>query len=122
MAESKRHKTGGQSLGTAIRQGSGKPCKSGGEESDRGKIWAGKERLLNEPDLLKNTSQSWIASIILVLNLVKLAGQALLCLSFSAWEKLKYLLYSVLEWLIRRIEKENPSGFNSGPVLEYCKT
>lgn len=33
---------------------------------------------------LKQTSQSWIASIILVLNLVKLAGQALYCLSFSA--------------------------------------
>ena len=70
---------------------------------------------------LKNTSQSWIASIILVLNLVKLAGEALLCLSFSAWEKLKYLLYSVLEWLIRRIETENRSGFNSGPVLQYYK-
>ena len=34
---------------------------------------------------LKQTSQSWIATIILVLNLVKLAGQAPLCLSFSAW-------------------------------------
>ncbi len=34
---------------------------------------------------LKDTSQSWIAAIILVLNLVKLAGEALLCLSFSAW-------------------------------------
>lgn len=33
---------------------------------------------------LKQTSQSWIASIILALNLVKLAGQAPLCLSFSA--------------------------------------
>jgi hypothetical protein len=39
---------------------------------------------------LQNTSESWIASIILVLNLVKLAGAALLCLiekwvlSFSA--------------------------------------
>ena len=36
---------------------------------------------------LKNTSQSWIASIILVLNLVKLAREAPLCLSFSAWGK-----------------------------------
>ncbi len=33
---------------------------------------------------LKQTSQSWIASIILVLNLVKFAGKTLLCLSFSA--------------------------------------
>lgn len=38
---------------------------------------------------LRDTSQSWIASIIMVLNLVKLAGQAPLCLlSFSAIEKL----------------------------------
>ncbi|MDZ7605736.1 MAG: transposase [Cyclobacteriaceae bacterium] len=34
---------------------------------------------------LRDTSQSWIASIIMVLNLVKLAGEAPLCLlSFSA--------------------------------------
>lgn len=33
---------------------------------------------------LKQTSESWIASIILVLNLVKLAGEAPFCLSFSA--------------------------------------
>lgn len=33
---------------------------------------------------LKQTSQSWIAAIILVLNLVKLAGLTPLCLSFSA--------------------------------------
>lgn len=71
---------------------------------------------------LKNTSQSWISSIILVLNLVKLAGEALLCLSFSAWEKMKCILYSALEWLIRGIVTENRSGFNSRPVLEYCKT
>lgn len=41
---------------------------------------------------LRNTSQSWIASIIMVLNLVKLAGQAPYCLvisSFSAWCKLQ---------------------------------
>jgi len=31
---------------------------------------------------LKDTSQSWIAAINLLLNLVKLAGEALLCLSF----------------------------------------
>lgn len=39
---------------------------------------------------LKTTSQSWIASIILVLNLVKLTGRALYCLSFSASENLLY--------------------------------
>jgi len=51
---------------------------------------------------LKDTSQSWIASIILVLNLVKLAGQVPLCLSFSAWVKqiLQYLL-------IEKIQKQN---------------
>jgi len=43
---------------------------------------------------LNQTSRSWIASIILVLNLVKLAGKAPLCLSFSAWMKAKYKLYN----------------------------
>lgn len=49
---------------------------------------------------LKNTSQSWIASIILVLNLVKLAGQALLWLSFSAWKygKIYFVGRSKLSW------------------------
>jgi len=37
---------------------------------------------------LKNTSQSWTASIILVLNLVKLASVAQVCLGFSAWLRL----------------------------------
>jgi hypothetical protein len=37
---------------------------------------------------LKGTSQSWIASIFMVLNLVKLAGEASLCLlSYSAWKQ-----------------------------------
>lgn len=42
---------------------------------------------------LKQTSQSWVASIILVLNLVKLAGQAPFYLSFSA---LQYQLITIL--------------------------
>lgn len=37
---------------------------------------------------LRETSQSWIASIILVLNLVKLAGERLFCLSFSALKEM----------------------------------
>lgn len=49
---------------------------------------------------LKNTSQSWIASIILVLNLVKLAGQARLCLSFSAWKYTKCMLMTAIEPLV----------------------
>ncbi|MFT7033783.1 MAG: IS5 family transposase, partial [Cyclobacteriaceae bacterium] len=36
---------------------------------------------------LKQTSQSWIASIILVLNLVNLARLASSCLSFSAYAR-----------------------------------
>lgn len=67
---------------------------------------------------LANTSQSWIASIILVLNLVKLAGEALLCLSFSAWESIEYRFCSAIERLIRRLETKNQSRFNSGLVLE----
>ena len=49
---------------------------------------------------LRGTSESWIASIILVLNLVKLAGRALLCpkwkwsVTFSAMKKRNELLIS----------------------------
>src|SRR5690606_39222143 len=50
MAKRKRYKTGGQALGKAIGQGSGKPRKPGREEPDRGEVWSGKERLWNEPD------------------------------------------------------------------------
>lgn len=59
---------------------------------------------------LRNTSQSWIASIILVLNLVKLAGVALYCLSFSAWLN---LIYVVKRWILLEIQwilKTNRSG------------
>jgi len=45
---------------------------------------------------LKQTSQSWIASIILVLNLVNLARQASCCLSFSACAKMIVAKYSLL--------------------------
>ena len=48
---------------------------------------------------LRDTSQSWIASIIMVLNLVKLAGEVPLCLlSFSAWEK---LICEIFEKILR---------------------
>ena len=50
---------------------------------------------------LKDTSQSWIASIILVLNLVKLAGQVPLRYSFSAWVK-----QIIQELLIRKIREQ----------------
>ncbi|HHP7242226.1 MAG TPA: IS5 family transposase [Cyclobacteriaceae bacterium] len=60
---------------------------------------------------LKHTSQSWIASIILVLNLVKLAGQAPLCLSFSAQKQviehsLNTILLKTKEFIQRRAQIE----------------
>lgn len=57
---------------------------------------------------LKDTSQSWIASIILVLNLVKLAGEAPLCLSFSAMKKPKYMLISAVERMLEHFRSQNP--------------
>jgi len=69
---------------------------------------------------LKDTSQSWIASIILVLNLVKLAGEALLCLSFSAWGKLKWLLSAIIIWLLGDFKTENQFRLDSGLVLRNC--
>lgn len=50
MAEGKRDKTGGQTIGKTIGQGSGKPRKSRREEPDRREIRSGKERVRYEPD------------------------------------------------------------------------
>ncbi len=58
---------------------------------------------------LKNTSQSWIASIILVLNLVKLAGEALLCQSFSAWRKLKPAVIVILKVITTDLKTSKPA-------------
>jgi hypothetical protein len=66
---------------------------------------------------LKDTSQSWIASIILVLNLVKLAGEALLCLSFSAWATFNYALIAIVEAVYKSLETKNQFRVNSGLVL-----
>jgi hypothetical protein len=66
---------------------------------------------------LKDTSQSWIASIILVLNLVKLAGAALLCLSFSAWATFSYALIAIVDAVYKRLETKNQFRLNSGLVL-----
>lgn len=69
---------------------------------------------------LKNTSQSWIASIILVLNLVKLAGMALPCLSFSAWRELKYTIKSIIIQILENLKTQNQPRKLSGLVLRTC--
>jgi hypothetical protein len=66
---------------------------------------------------LKDTSQSWIASIILVLNLVKLAGEAPLCLSFSAMKKLKYMFISAIARMLEPLKTQNPFSIRSERVL-----
>lgn len=66
---------------------------------------------------LKNTSQSWIASIVLVLNLVKLAGTALLCLGFSAWEGLETLFRNAIRQILDILKAQNQSGELSRLVL-----
>lgn len=56
---------------------------------------------------LKQTSQSWIASIILVLNLVKLTGEAPYCLiilSFSAWNT---MIMSLLRKILDSLQAMN---------------
>lgn len=62
---------------------------------------------------LKDTSQSWIASIILVLNLVKLAGEAPLCLSFSAWERLGSKLFEAIIATIEYVKPKNQLTIHS---------
>jgi IS5 family transposase len=70
---------------------------------------------------LKNTSQSWIASIVLVLNLVKLAGEALPCPGFSAREALQGALHAAMEWLLNQIEPKNQPGFTSGMIEFFSR-
>jgi hypothetical protein len=67
---------------------------------------------------LRNTSQSWIASIILVLNLVKLAGEALLWLSFSAWRWSRSIFMASFELILEYLIPKNQPGLQSGLVLE----
>lgn len=63
---------------------------------------------------LKQTSQSWIASIILVLNLVKLAGMALACLGFSAWKSLVYLIMVSINTILQAVQSKTQSNCESG--------
>ena len=55
---------------------------------------------------LKGTSESWIASIILVLNLVKLAGVVLLCKIVNFWSfsaRLLKMIFQNLSYIFRQI-------------------
>lgn len=67
---------------------------------------------------LKNTSQSWIASIILVLNLVKLAGEAHLWLGFSAWEELRVTILHSVKTILDDMKQKNQLRIKSGLVLD----
>lgn len=67
---------------------------------------------------LKDTSQSWIATIILVLNLVKLAGQVLLCMGFSAWKAIINLVINGLELLFECQITKKQSKWESRLVLK----
>ena len=57
---------------------------------------------------LKDTSQSWIASIVLVLNLVKLAREASLCHSFSAMQRLRNTWISSIKHMLRPLTTIKP--------------
>lgn len=66
---------------------------------------------------LSDTSQSWIASIILVLNLVKLAGEAPLCLGFSAWRGLKCIRIVAVNSFEISLKTKNQFSITSGLVF-----
>tara|TARA_R110000868_G_scaffold332060_2_gene593107 strand:+ start:101158 stop:101505 length:348 start_codon:yes stop_codon:yes gene_type:complete len=63
---------------------------------------------------LKGASQSWIAFIILVLNLVKLAGMELVCLGFSAWKSLFYQIYCRTKLILEAVQLKTQSYSVSG--------
>lgn len=52
-----------------------------------------------------------------IINLVKLAGEALRCLSFSAWATFNYALIAVLDAVYKSLETKNQFRLNSGLVL-----
>lgn len=54
---------------------------------------------------LKETSESWIACIFMVLNLVKLAGQALLCLNFKKINWSFSAQLTALDWILQIIKE-----------------
>lgn len=69
---------------------------------------------------LKQTSQSWIASIILVLNLVKLAGEAPYCfivLSFSAWKTMIMSLLRGISESLKTMRLKTELNLNFSPVF-----
>ena len=63
---------------------------------------------------LQDTSESWIASIFLVLNLVKLAGVALYCPIILIFESLS-------KWFMQDIEQnQNRCDLNENHTYELC--
>ncbi|MFV8326583.1 transposase [Flavobacterium sp. ZS1P14] len=63
---------------------------------------------------LQDTSESWIASIFLVLNLVKLAGVALHC-------PIALLFESLSKWLMQKMEQNgNRCDLNENHTYELC--
>ena len=67
---------------------------------------------------LKDTSESWIACIFLVLNLVKLAGAALLCLLVKGAGRSFSAVYHKVSTFKLRLS-ESPWGGGRGPKLEF---
>lgn len=63
---------------------------------------------------LRNTSQSWIASIILVFNLVRLAGETLLWLVFSAWQAFRMAIWHCIQTEIEKFKPKNQLRINLG--------
>ena len=95
MAQGIGYKTDSQTLGQAVFKGSGSHLSPGERNPIEGKFGQAKTAygLDNIKAKLKQTSESWIASIALVLNLVNLTRQALvrlLCYNYFCFVQLFY--------------------------------
>ena len=86
--------------------------------------WTGQKCIRDEPHQarLKNTSQSWITSIILGLNLDKLIGMALVCLCVSAWERVNCLCLIGLNVIFDYTKSKTQSKCDSGLGFITCRT
>ena len=67
---------------------------------------------------LVQTSESWIASIVLVLNLIKLIGRASLCLKASIAQKLWHLKNFIREIMLPALKKNRVTlaTYSAGPI------
>ena len=120
MAQGTEHQAGGKPLGRPPAKAVADHVRPGERNPIEGKFGQAKNGYgMNRIRArLRTTSQSWIASIILVLNLVKLAGAALLCPGFSAWKGVEKQVMLLFKAMASIPKIQNRPDFKIRPVFD----